>query len=278
MLKLLFIIGFYIIYLCSVRAEEAIFLAPHRVVYDFQMDNASWDPVVIGMSGRMVHEIKGSACQGYTTHTSLGVRVYTEGMPVRLMSQEVKTYTTGDGHRFHFDIKKVMEKNVGKSTEGIAELTKNGTLVKLKKPEENVYRLEKADFPITSLKNIIRHAKAGHRFYNTTLFDGDNGGDRVIKESVVIGEKKKSVSDSEIKELKKLDESGYWHVIVSHFDDTKNKDGLPIYRQSFHLYENGVVRHLLIDYGDFSIRLKLKSLQFLDEKNDLHNCKLNNIK
>ncbi|MDD9332638.1 MAG: DUF1849 family protein, partial [Bartonella sp.] len=128
------------------------------------MDNASWDPVVIGMSGRMVHEIKGSACQGYTTRTSLIVRVYTEGMPVRLMRQEVKTYTTGDGHRFHFDIKKIMEQNMEKSTEGIADVTKDGTLVKLKKPEENVYKLEKADFPITSLKNIIRHAKAGHRF------------------------------------------------------------------------------------------------------------------
>ncbi|MCL6229650.1 EipB family protein [Bartonella bilalgolemii] len=273
MIKLLFIIGFYIIYLCSVRAEESVFLVPHRAVYDFQLDNASREMTAVGIFGRMVHEITGSACQGYTIRASFIVRVYTEGMPVRLMNQEIKAYEAGDGSIFRFDIKKIMEQNIEKSIEGVAERTKDKTLVKLKKPKENVYKLAKADFPITSLKNIIRQARAGHRFYHATLFDGDNGADKVIKTSVVIGEKKKSISDSEIKELKKLDESSYWHVIISHFDDTKNKDGLPIYRESFHLYENGVMRDLFIDYGDFSIRSKLKSLQFLDKQNNLDNCK-----
>ncbi|CBI76563.1 conserved protein of unknown function [Bartonella clarridgeiae 73] len=269
----MFTIGFYIIFLYSVRAEGAIFLVPHRGVYDFQLDNVSPKMTIVGISGRMVHELTGSACQGYTTRVSFINRIYNEDMQVRLMSQEIKVYETDDGNRFHFNIKNTIGQNIVNNTEGIAERTKDEILVKLKKPKENVYKLAKADFPITLLKNIIRQAKAGHHFYHATLFDGENDADRVVKESVVIGEKKTSISDSEIEELKKINNSGYWPVIVSRFDDTKNKDGLPIYRASFNLYENGVMSNVFIDYGNFSIRSKLKSLQFLDTKNNLNNCK-----
>ncbi|AQX28136.1 MULTISPECIES: EipB family protein [unclassified Bartonella] len=273
MIRFLFTIVFYIIFLCSVRAEELIFLVPHRAVYDFHLDNVSRKMTIVGISGRMVHEFMGSTCQGYTTRVSFINRIYTEDMPVRLISQEVKVYETDDGNKFHFNIKNTIGQNIANNTEGIAERTKDEILVKLKKPKENVYKLAKADFPITLLKNIIRQAKAGHNFYNSTLFNGENGADRVVKESFVIGEKRRTVPDSEMKELKKINKNGYWPIIVSHFDDTKNKEGLPIYRSSFNLYENGVMNDIFIDYGDFSIRSKLKSLQFFDTKNDLDNCK-----
>lgn len=134
-----------------------------------------------------------------------------------------------------------------------------------------------AEFPMMQLKNIIRHAKAGHHFYNVTVFDGTNKADKVIKESIVIGEKKALLSDSET-ENEKIDEEEYWPVTISYFDDGENKDGLPVYRSSFLLHENGVMRDFHIDYGTFSVRAKLNSLEFLEPGKDLNQCENANIK
>ncbi|WP_375669593.1 EipB family protein, partial [Bartonella sp. MR168JLCBS] len=128
-------------------------------------------------------------------------------------------------------------------------------------------------FPMMQLKNIIRHAKAGRHFYHTTVFDGTEKADKIIKESVIIGEKKMQLSDDETEKLGKLDEEGYWPVTISYFDDVEKKDGLPVYRTSFLLHENGIMRNLHVDYGTFALRAKLNSLEFLDGEKSLDQCK-----
>ncbi len=44
---------------------------------------------------------------------------------------------------------------------------------------------------------------------------------------------------------------------VAYFDDKTGKDQLPTYRVSFKLYENGITRDLVMDYGDFILSGKL---------------------
>ncbi len=41
-------------------------LQPHRAVYDLSLDNASDRSDITGITGRMVYEFNGSACEGYT--------------------------------------------------------------------------------------------------------------------------------------------------------------------------------------------------------------------
>ncbi|WP_455466680.1 cell envelope integrity EipB family protein [Bartonella sp. B39] len=273
MIRSLFMIILYVVFLDTAKAEESIFIAPHRAIYDFQLDSVSHEMTISGMSGRMVYELTGSECQGYTTRFRFVNRIHTEDMPVRLTDQQTTSYETGDSRTFHFSVTDQVGQEVAHRAEGVAERIQNGVIVKLKKPKEKEYKLAMAEFPIMQLKNIIRHAKAGDHFYHTTVFDGTDKADKVIKESVFIGETKIQLSGAETKKIGELDEEQYWPITISYFDDIEKKDGLPVYRTSFFLYENGVMRDLYIDYGTFAVRAKLNSLEFLEAGKDINQCK-----
>ena len=54
-------------------------------------------------------------------------------------------------------------------------------------------------------------------------------------------------------------------VTVSYFDETREDGGMtPFYEASFILYENGVSRQVVIDYGTFKIAGKLAEIEFLE--------------
>ena len=61
---------------------------------------------------------------------------------------------------------------------------------------------------------------------------------------------------------KGLGELASWPVSIGYFE-AKGGDLTPSYQIDFRLYENGVSRELLIDYGDFSIHGTLTSLEYL---------------
>src|SRR5215475_7400318 len=49
------------------RAEEAdIVLVPHRAVYEFSLSKSQAHSTVLAVFGRMVYELTGSPCEGYT--------------------------------------------------------------------------------------------------------------------------------------------------------------------------------------------------------------------
>mgnify|MGYP002652641128 FL=1 len=62
-----------------------------------------------------------------------------------------------------------------------------------------------------------------------------------------------------------------WPVTISYFDRAaKDKDGeqTPVYAITFELYENGVSRALLLDYGDFVLTGEMTSLELHDKDKD----------
>ena len=53
-----------------------------------------------------------------------------------------------------------------------------------------------------------------------------------------------------------------WPVTISYFDRSKQGgEQTPVYTIKFELYENGVSRDLLLDYGDFAIRGTMSTLE-----------------
>ena len=61
---------------------------------------------------------------------------------------------------------------------------------------------------------------------------------------------------------KGLGELASWPVSIGYFEP-KGGDLTPSYQIDFRLYDNGVSRELLIDYGDFSIHGTLTALEYL---------------
>ncbi|ABM45501.1 hypothetical protein X471_00436 [Bartonella bacilliformis str. Heidi Mejia] len=270
MVRLLFILGLHVAFLFSARAEEAVALTPHRVIYDFKLGDTPSEMKALGMSGRLVHELIGSECKGYKVSSRFISRTHTENVQERITDQQIVSYETSDGRKFHFEVNDNVGQEVKHNIQGVAERTDDGIVVKLKKPKEDVYKLPLADFPTMYLKNIIRQAKANHHLYQATVFDGTGNANKIIERSVIIGEKQVLPSDSK---MEKLDQEDHWPVQISYYDDEKNKGGLPTYHMSFLLSETGIMRDLSINYGEFSMHADLVSFELLDDEKDSESCK-----
>lgn len=273
MSKMLFALAVYASSIAVVQAEEPVYMAPHLAIYDLQLDNASDKSGISGLTGRMAYEFSGSMCEGYTTRFRFVTRINMEDMPARLTDQQTTSFEAGNGKEFRFVSKTLIDQEVTNETDGVAKIEKNELLVKLKKPSEVEHKLKSAEFPTAQTEEVIRQAKAGRHFYRTVLFDGSDDADSLTEATVVIGDKKDAKADSETKVMGKLGDQNYWPVTISYFDDGESQDGLPVYRTSFLLYENGVTRDLVMDYGNFSVRGKLRTLELFEDKTPKEACK-----
>jgi hypothetical protein len=58
-------------------------------------------------------------------------------------------------------------------------------------------------------------------------------------------------------------------VSISYYDEQPKPEAdgeqTPVYQVSFEMYANGVANRLRLNYGDFTLRGSLASLEFLDQ-------------
>ncbi|EJF88625.1 EipB family protein [Bartonella tamiae] len=266
MSRLILALTFCALSLCSVQSKDTIKMASHLAIYDLQLDSATEQSGISGLTGRMAYAFQDSVCEGYKTHFRFVTRIATDDLPDRLTDQEVENYEAFNGQEFRFQSRTKIDQEITNETNGVATIKHGKMMVKLTKPEESEHYLQSADFPTVQTKEVIRRAKAGEHFYQTTLFDGSEEADSLTQATVFIGQKKEPVSDHESDVLGELGQEEYWPVTISYFDDKEHQDGLPIYSTSFKLYENGVTRDLVMDYGTFVVRGKLTRFEMIRDK------------
>ena len=253
----------------TVPAEAATrVLAPHRAVYDLALSNASDRSGITGLSGRMVYEFNGSACEGYTVTFRFVTRIDTREVS-RTTDQQTTTFEEGDGKLFSFVTKSFVDQNLDKEVRGTAAIDGKGLVVDITKPEPEKIDLALTQFPTQHLIELIGKAEQGETFYETSLFDGSEDADEVMTTTVVVGKAAQATaSDPELPALAKLSTDRYWPVDIAYFgkpdEDTAPGEELPQYRISFKLHENGLTRDLVMDYGDFAMTGKLVDLPLFE--------------
>ena len=123
----------------SLPAFAAQLLAPHRAVYDLALDKASDRSGITGITGRMVYEFNGSACEGYTVTFRFVTRIDT-GDTTRLTDQQTTTFEDAEGKTFSFVTKSFVDQNLDKEIKGTATRTATGVKVEIDKPEQTEHR------------------------------------------------------------------------------------------------------------------------------------------
>ncbi|QWK76651.1 cell envelope integrity protein EipB [Ochrobactrum sp. BTU1] len=254
------------------NAASTVTLVPHRAVYDLTLDRADEKSGISGLTGRMVYEFNGSACEGYTTNFRFVTRIDMDEQPQRVTDQQTTTFESGNGKDFRFVNKTFVDKELVKEVRGDAKVADGKTLVELTKPKENRLDLKATQFPTMHMEELIAKAAAGEKFYQTSLYDASEDADRVVSTTVVVGKEQEAKND-ETKAMGKFTKDNVWPVTISYFDDKEKQDGLPIYRINFKLYKNGITRDLTMDYGDFAMRGKLVKLDVYDDKAPKADCK-----
>ena len=245
----------------SAGVAAAVPLAQHRAVYDLKLSEASGSSGITGISGRMVYEIRGSACEGYTVRFRYVTQADTRDAS-QVTDQQTTTFEDADGKSFSFVTKSYTDQNLDKELRGNATREPDGVKIQIDKPETKSIELEPTQFPTQHLVDLISRAKTGETFYETSIFDGSEDADKAMTTTVIVGRQSNtSNGDPEAKALDGLSGEKFWPVDIAYFDEaTEGGEDTPEYRISFKLYENGLTRDLEMDYGDFVIQGQLVDL------------------
>lgn len=249
----------------------AVSFAPHRAVYDITLKDAAVGSGVAELSGRMVYELSGSSCDGYSQKMRFVTRIADREGLQQLNDLRTSSWEAAKGKRLRFSLDQYHNDELAEAIQGAAKRLGEGPApvgVQLTKPARKDLTL-KPDvvFPMQHSQGLMRAAKTGARVFSANLFDGSEKGEKVYFTNAVIGDATPTAEAANVTVkavASKLQGLTAWPISIGYFDPAKtNTDALPAYELSFLFFENGVSRRLMIDYGDFSIRGQLAELTML---------------
>lgn len=255
----------------STLAADPVPLAAHRAVYDITLDKAKAGAGVSELAGRMVYELTGSVCEGYTQTMRFVTRMTNPEGEASLNDLRSTTIEDVGAHSFKFTTTQYRDDQQTEATAGDAKRESDAGAIKveLSKPKKQELDVSPgALFPVQHSMALLAAARAGKSIFTADLYDGSEKGDKVYTTTAVIGGRQppgKNPKLPDVKNSDKLEALPSWPVSLSYFDKKNDKsDAAPSYELAFLFFENGVSQRLFIDYGDFSIRGVLKDLTFLD--------------
>jgi hypothetical protein len=252
----------------ALAAKEPLKLVAHRAIYEMTLDDARSASGITGIDGRMVFEFTGSACDGYSLNMRMVTHMTDSQGQTNLTDLRSSTWEQGDGQKFRFQSAQYLNDKLGDVTMGraVREAPNAAVNVKLSQPSRAELNLSgQVLFPTQHSLALIEAAQAGQGVFQATVYDGSEKGQKVYDTTAFIGKTVPPGGDADLEPAAKdkgLGELASWPVSIGYFELTGG-DLTPSYQIDFHLYENGVSRELLIDYGDFSIHGTLTSLEYL---------------
>ena len=250
---------------------EGTKLIPHRAVYEMSMGEAKRNSSISGISGRMVFEFSGSACEGYTLNMRLVTEVLNRDGNPTLSDLRSSTWESGKGQRFRFNSSQYLNQKLREKTSGDAQRLGDKKVVDVKIKDPKPKKLQfptKILFPTQHSLAVLKAASEGQTILQAPVYDGSENGQKLYATTTFIGkpsEKSEGKNLPPVTSAKVLDGLTSWPITISYFEEGKENQEIPSYQIGFRLYSNGVSRNLTIEYDDFSMRGALKEIEFLKE-------------
>ncbi len=254
----------------ALAAKEPNRLVAHRAIYEMTLKDARSASGITGIDGRMVFEFTGSSCDGYSLNMRMVTHMTDSQGQTNLTDLRSSTWEQGDGQKFRVQSAQYLNEKLGDVTMGraVRERPNDAVKVKLSQPAQAELNLSgQVLFPTQHSLALIEAAQAGEALFQARIYDGSEKGRKVYETTAFIGAKMPPGVGAKLEaaaEEKGLDKLASWPMSIGYFE-SKGSDLTPSYQIDFRLYENGVSRELLIDYGDFSIHGTLTALEYLKE-------------
>jgi hypothetical protein len=179
------------------------------------------------------------------------------------------TWEQGNGRTFRFQSSQFVNEKPTDVTTGraVRETPNEAVKVRLSQPAQAELKLSgPVLFPTQHSLALIEKARAGQTLFQARIYDGSEKGQKVFDTTAIIGTVVPPGADQAALEPvakdKGLGELASWPVSIGYFEE-QGGDLTPSYQIDFRLYDNGVSRELLIDYGTFSVHGTLTSLEYL---------------
>jgi hypothetical protein len=251
----------------SVWAEkDGVQLASHRAIYDLKLAEARGRRQLSAVQGRIVYDFSGSSCEGYALQFRQVTELDNGEGKVVVSDLRSATWEEGAAKNYRFNFQNYLSERLVDSVDGKAERGSGAIAVNLAKPASKQFDVEQGVvFPTEHIRRIVVAARQGKSVVEVPVYDGSETGEKlyntltVIGQAIPAGERK---PDDAAASNAALDSMQRWPVTISYFDRSKQGgEQMPVYTIKFELYENGVSRDLLLDYGDFAIRGTMSTLE-----------------
>ncbi len=246
-------------------------LAPHRAIYDFTLGKVRSEKGVSELSGRMVYEFSGSACDGYTQTMRFVTRTAAASGTVSVSDQRSTSWEDDTGMRYRFQSsqyrdQKLIEQTAGTATRGEGS---EDIRIELTRPDARKTAIGgDAMFPVQHSLKLLDAARRGRSNFTADFFDGSEAGEKTYSVSAQIGKQMTAGfnrSLPKVGQADKLDGIPSWPVMLSYFDHgSESKDAVPVYEMGFVIFANGVSRRLVIDNGEYTMKGELAEFTLID--------------
>jgi hypothetical protein len=252
-------------------APSDVVLAPHRAVYNLSLDNTSAGSGVADVTGRIVYELTGSACEGYAQSMRYVTQSTNQEGVTQVTDLRTSSWEAVPARRLRFSTVNYQNDQPSDQTQGSAQRDRSTGPVKveLTRPAKRGFELANdIYFPVQHSMTLIRRAREGAKLVTADLYDGSESGDKVYNTSTIIGRQIVPGAKSmpvKLKDADKLDQVPSWPVSIGYYPvGPVRGDVLPLYEMSYRFHDNGVTSSLRIDHGEFAIRGDLEELVYLE--------------
>jgi hypothetical protein len=237
-------------------------LVPHRGVYDLSLKRADDKSGITGAQGRMVIEVKGGTCEGWTIDFRM-VNQFTTESGSRLLDIRSSTFESLDGREMRYSERQFVDNRLEEETmlsvtAGVDGKPGQG---KIEKPEPKAFELPPgAMFSVAHQMRLVEAARRGETRDANIVFDGSDA-EKSMQVISFFGPKG-AVAQGAPKPLQGL---AVWPVSVSYYGlGPAGTNETPDYQVQMQLYDNGVSGDLTLDYGDFALEAHLTRVDLID--------------
>lgn len=252
--------------LANIRAGK-LHLTPHRAVYDLTLAQAESSSGISDMNGKLVFEFSGSTCAGFTMNMRFVSQIADSDGAAALTDMRSSTWESADGETFRFNSTQYVDSALKEATTGNARRARGKTIaIDLAAPVQRAFSIDPdVAFPTEHLVDVILAAQDGRHIFQRRVYDGSETGDKVFDTMAVIGPSRAGNNAALPQNAAGMRGAKAWPVSIAYFHDgADGGEQVPTYQLSYLLYSNGVSDELLLDYGDFTLKGRLASIEFLN--------------
>jgi len=257
----------------ALAQATVVALASHRAVYDLKLSTTRGKRSMNAVRGRILYDFSGNACEGYALQFRQVSELDSGEGKVIVSDLRATSWEDGAAKRLRFHSQNYFDDSLRDSVDGQAERAGDGIAVELKEPGEKKLDLKNdLAFPTEHVRRIIAAAREGKTLLEVSVYDGSDTGEKIYDTLTIIG---KAIAPEDHKPTDAVAGQAVfagltrWPVTISYFDRAvaeQSGEQTPVYAITFELYENGVSRALMLDYGDFVLAGEMTSLEMKETK------------
>lgn len=229
-------------------------LVSHRALYQLELDRSDGD--LVAARGALALEWE-AECGAWISQQRLGFLAATADGGTFDFDVRFASWERDDGSELGFTMRRYVDGSVVEEYRGTATMPESGDgAAGYRVPDAlDVVLPAGTMFPTTHLRSILENALAGENFVGYDLFDGAGNPEEALAHvTAVIGQQ--NADDAE----------PLWPVALAYYAPTAEDGAPPHFELTFDLEKTGVMRDLVLDYGDFALRANLEDLEMLEAK------------